>query len=457
MRVLQPLREEIGPVTRLAAPLALAELGWAAMGIVDTMMVGRLPEAAIAIGAVSLSTTIYYTIAVSCGAILLSLDTLVSQAFGARRLEDCHRTLWTGVYLCFALIPMVMALNFGAMALLPSFGVNPAILPGTIRYLRILVWSAPPLMLYFAFRRYLQGRGLVKPVMFALVSANLVNVAGNWVLIYGHLGAPAMGIEGSALSTVVARIYLISVLIGYAIWRERVDHAGLFRVRMTLDLERMRRMFALGGPAAAHVALEIFVFGAATALIAKLDPRSLAAHQIALNAASLSFMVPLGISSAAAVRVGHRIGALDFDGAARAGWTAIALGVAFMSCAALTFLLVPEAIARLYTPDRAVIETSVALLAVAAAFQLFDGLQIVAAGALRGAGDTRTPMLCNLIYYWFVGLPAGYVLCFNAGWGAVGLWTGLCIALILIGSTLLFVWRARVAHSAVRQTRAVAG
>ena len=232
---------------------------------------------------------------------------------------------------------------------------------------------------------------------------------------------------------------------------------GLFDGPFALEPKRMRRLFALGGPAAAHVSLEMAVFGGATALIAKLDAGSLAAHQIALNAASLSFMVPLGISSAAAVRVGHRIGALDFDGAARAGWTAMALAVAFMSCAAASFLLFPEAIARLYTPDLAVIRTSVALLAIAAAFQLFDGLQIVAAGALRGAGDTRTPMLCNLVFYWFVGLPMGYALCFRAGWGAMGLWIGLCVALMLIGSTLLFVWRARVAHSTVRQSEAVAG
>ena len=184
----------------------------------------------------------------------------------------------------------------------------------------------------------------------------------------------------------------------------------------------------------------------ATAMIATLDAASLAGHQIALNLASLTFMVPLGISSAAAVRVGHLIGEGNPAGAGRAGWSALACGVVFMGSAAVVFLAMPARIARLYTPNPAVIRVSVTLLAIAAAFQLFDGCQIVAAGALRGAGNTRIPMLCNLVFYWFVGLPLGWLLCFRGGWGAAGIWTGLCIGLILIGSTLLIVWRQTVAE-----------
>jgi MATE family multidrug resistance protein len=155
-------------------------------------------------------------------------------------------------------------------------------------------------------------------------------------------------------------------------------------------------------------------------------------------------MVPLGISSAAAVRVGHLIGGGDPAGAGRAGWSAVACGAAFMSLAAIVFLAIPVRIARIYTADPAVIRMSVTLLAIAAAFQLFDGCQIVVSGALRGAGNTRTPMLCNLVFYWFIGLPLGAVLCFRFGWGAPGLWVGLCFGLILIGSALLAVWRQTV-------------
>ncbi len=186
------------------------------------------------------------------------------------------------------------------------------------------------------------------------------------------------------------------------------------------------------------------MFAAATALIAKLDPVSLAAHQIALNVASVTFMVPLGISSAAAVRVGQAIGRRDPAAAARSGWTAIAMGSLFMAVSAITLIALPERVAALYTPDRMVIQSSVTMLSIAALFQLFDGFQVVAAGALRGAGDTRTPMLCNLVFHWLVGLPTGYLLCFRARWGAAGLWVGLCVALMLIGTTLVLAWRARV-------------
>jgi MATE family multidrug resistance protein len=430
----------------LALPLVLAELGWMAMGIIDTIMVGRLPHAAVAMGAVSLGTALFYTCTVFGGALLLGLDTVVSQAYGARNLDDCHKSLWNALYLCVPIAVLSIAVNEALAHYLPRFGVNPEVLPFATSYIRLLNWGTLPLMLYFALRRYLQGIALVKPVMFALISANVINLAGNWVLIYGHWGFSARGTDGSAWATVASRCYMTGVLVLAVVLREQGQRPGLFHVSLMPDWARIQRLLHLGVPAATHVGLEMAVFAAATALIAKLDAASLAAHQIALNAASLTFMVPLGISSAAAVRVGHRIGARDPGGAGRAGWTAIACGVAFMGLAAVTFLTVPEQIARIYTPDRVVIRSSVTLLAIAAAFQLFDGCQIIAAGALRGAGITRTPMLCNLVFYWFIGLPLGYALCFQAGWGAAGLWTGLCIALILIGSVLLLVWARTPSH-----------
>jgi MATE family multidrug resistance protein len=177
--------------------------------------------------------------------------------------------------------------------------------------------------------------------------------------------------------------------------------------------------------------------------VAKLGPVPLSGHEIALNCAALAFMVPLGISSAAAVRVGQQLGRKDTAGARRAGWSAIILGVGFMACSGLLFVSIPTWIARLFSPDPMVIRTGARLLLVAAAFQLFDGLQTVATGALRGTGDTRTPMLANFIAYWLIGLPVGYVLCFRVGWGAVGVWIGLCGGLMIIGSALLIAWHRR--------------
>ena len=281
-------------------------------------------------------------------------------------------------------------------------------------------------------------------IMFALVTANLVNLAGNWILVYGHFGARAMGAEGSGWATCISRVYMTGVLVVYTLYDAIVNRTGLLRAPLLPDLTRIRALINLGFPAAMQLSIEVGVFAAATALIGTLDPLSLAAHQIAINTASLTYMVPLGISSAAAVRVGQALGRGDISAASRAGWTAMGLGAAFMAGAGVLMISFPAYVARAFTTDRAVIRTAVALLAVAAAFQLFDGIQTVATGALRGAGDTRTPMICHLVGYWAIGLPLGYVLCFIVGWRAVGLWTGLCIALILIGVVLLLAWTRKV-------------
>jgi MATE family multidrug resistance protein len=192
------------------------------------------------------------------------------------------------------------------------------------------------------------------------------------------------------------------------------------------------------------MAMEIGIFALATVVIGRLQPAALAAHQIALNVSSVTYMVPLGISSAAAIRVGQAIGRRDPAAAARAGWAALALGLGFMSCAALAFVLFPQYIVRIYTTDAEVMKIGVTLLAVAAVFQIFDGIQIVASGALRGAGETKIPMLTYGIAYWLIGLPFGYYLCFDRGWGATGVWAGLCFGLVLIGCALLLVWHRKV-------------
>jgi MATE family multidrug resistance protein len=436
------MRGEIRPMLRLALPLVLAEIGWMAMGIVDTMMVGRLPESAVAIGAVSLGTVLFYTIAVCGSAILLGLDTIISQGYGARDIDLCNRALWSALSICVPLAPLLVGAAWLVAANLHRFQIQPDVRPVSAAYIQVLKWSAPPLLVYFAVRRYLQAVGQVRVITFALVSANLVNAAGNWMFVYGHLGVAPMGVTGSAWATFWARAYMAGVLVAALLRRNHTYRMRLFR-RPRPDLAITRRLLALGVPAAAHMSLEIGVFALATALISTIDAKSLAAHQIAMNAASFTFMVPLGISSAAAVRVGNELGRGRPDLAARAGWTGIALGAGFMACSAVTFLTVPQWIARAYTPDRTVIEASIALLAIAAAFQLFDGVQIVSAGALRGAGETKSPMLANLVFYWFIGLPLGWALGFRAGLGVRGVWAGLCAGLVLIGSTLLIVWRRK--------------
>ena len=429
---------------RLAAPLALTELGWVSMGVVDTMMVGRLPDSATAIGAVSLGTTLFYTVGIFGGGIMLGLDTLVSQAYGARKLEECHRVTWNALYLALVLAPVLMIAVLGSLPFFPRFGLSASLVAQTVPFLKALIWSTLPLIVYFALRRYLQAMNIVKPVVFTLISANLVNLAGNWTFVYGHLGMPKMGVSGSGWSTCVSRCYMMLALIAAAIYYDHKRQSGLWQTSARLEMKRIVGLLRLGLPAAGQMLWEIGGFTLATFLIGKLGALILAGHQIALNVASITFMVPLGIGSAAAVRVGNAIGAQDSRGAARAGWTALLFGASFMSCCGLTLFLFAKQIARIYSPEPDVVHAGAILLVVAAIFQLFDGLQVVATGALRGAGNTRAPMLANLVGYWVIGLPLGWVLCFKTGLGAVGMWSGLCLALILIGSTLVAVWQRTV-------------
>ena len=441
---LQTLRAEVRPTLGLALPLVLAELGWMSMTIVDTMMVGRLPDSAVAMGAVSLGSGIFMVLALFGEGLLLGLDTLVAQAFGAGKREDCHRSLINGVYLSIALTPFLAAPVWLMERFLTAIRVDASVLSQTIPYTKALTVGLFPLLLYFAVRRCLQAMNMVRPVAFALVTANIINAVFNWILIYGKWGAPAMGTVGSGWSTAIARVYMAGVLIAYLFWYDRKHRTELLKTPVDIDLRRIKQLIALGIPAAMQFTLESGVFATVTALIARLGAIPLATHQIALNTVAFTYMVPLGIASAAAVRVGQALGRRDPRGASAAGGTAIFAGAAFMTLAGIVLVIVPRWIARIYTTDELVIRSTAALLAAGAAFQLFDGIQSVATGALRGAGDTRTPMLCHFTAYWIIGLPLGAWLCFRRGWGALGLWIGLSLALILIGVVLLVVWRGKV-------------
>jgi MATE family multidrug resistance protein len=441
MLQIKTLRKELPATVRLAVPLVLAELGWMTMAIVDTVMVGHLPNSAIAMGAVSLGTNVFTVLALFGGGLLMGLDTLVSQAFGAGQREDCHRSLINSIYLSIALTPLLAAPVWLLPRLLAGMNIEPVMFDLSMQYSKVLAYGLFPLLLYFAVRRCLQAMNMVRIVAFALVSANIINVVGNWVLIYGHWGAPAMGVVGSGWSTAIARTYMAAVLVGYLLWYDHHHRTDLLKTPVDIDLPRIRRLITLGLPAAFQFTLESGIFALVTALIARLGPVPLASHQIALNTVAFTYMVPLGISSAAAVRVGQAIGRKEPVAAGEAGYTAIFLGAAFMTAASAAIIIFQRPLARMYTPDESVIHATAYLLAAGAAFQLFDGIQTVATGALRGAGDTRTPMLCHLIAYWIIGLPLGYYLCFHLGWGAFGLWAGLSLALILIGIVLLLTWR----------------
>ena len=444
-------KKELAALTRLAIPVVLSELGWMAQTVVDTIMVGKLGP--VSIGAVALGNALFYTPSLLGIGLLLGLDPLVAQAYGRKDYDECHRWLAQGIYLALAISPILMALVAVASFFFTRAGIMPEVATPAGQYLRMLDWSILPLLIYGAARRYLQGVGEVRVITLTYIGANLLNWGGNWALIYGHLGFPAMGVRGSALSTVASRILMAVSLMGFA-WRyERKRGHPLFHHWARPQIARIRELCRLGLPAAAQIVLEVGAWNTATLSAGWLTPIALATHQIAMNYASITYMIPLGISAATSVMVGHAIGAGDPARARRAGWLGLGLGTFFMVLAGLVFLIAPRPLIELYTSDARVLAVGPTLLWIAAAFQVFDGIQTISTGALRGLGETRAPMLANFLGYWILGLPLGMILCFVLKRGIYGMWTGLTLALIVISSILLHRWRkdsARIAEIALK-------
>ncbi len=443
------MRRELRAMLALAWPVVLAEIGWILMGVVDTIFVGPLGPAAI--GAVGIGSTIFFTTMVLGTGTLLALDTFVSQSYGARRLDECHRWMYAGLHLAAIMSIVLIAAGLLVVAWLPLTGIHPDVLVLLRPYLRTLYWSIPPLLLFTVLRRYLQAIGQVRAVMLAVVAANLVNAAANWMLIYGHLGLPALGTVGAAYATLASRICLLAVLWAVVFVRQREEPGdGSPRgARFVIEPARIWKLARLGLPAALQFMLEVGVFTAVAMLAGRISPSALAANQIVLSIASFFFMIPYGLASAAAVRVGQAVGRRDRVGVRGAGRAALALALTAAAAIIALFVGLPHLLLRIFTADPGVLALGATLLLLCALFQPFDGFQVVATGALRGIGDTRTPMWCNLAGHWLIGLPFGYVLCFSRGWGVVGLWAGLTIGLMLIGATLVLVWEHRSRTAAV--------
>lgn len=451
------VRQQIRHVLTLALPLIAAELGWMAMGLVDTIMVGHMANPAVNIASAALGQVLYNTLGFGISGILLSLDTYLSQSHGAGRYDEANRWLYHGLFLAGVLAATLWGLIELAPLALHRLPVEPQVKIGAIHFLGALNWGTPVLFLYFTLRRYLQAFNHVRPIAFALITANLANVFFNWLLIYGHswghgwaaIRIPALGITGSGLATSISRLYL-AIFVTIAVWRvERRHNYGLRTVERRVERTRLKQLFLLGAPAGGQIFVEISIFGAVTFLIGTLGALPLSGHEIALNCASFTFMIPFAISAAASVRVGQAIGRKAPHEAAAAGWTAIGLGAGCMACCSILLATFAHPIARAFTPDRAVIAATVPLLFVAAAFQFFDGLQITANGALRGAGNTHSGLYVQLIGFWLIGLPVGCWLGFHLHYGAIGLWLGLCAGLIVAGVLLTNAWHRTAKRIAI--------
>ncbi|HEY3286830.1 MAG TPA: MATE family efflux transporter [Gemmatimonadaceae bacterium] len=432
-----PTRSELREMLGIAAPVVVVQVGLQLMGVVDTLMVGRI--SADALGGVALGNFYFYNIAIFGMGTLMALDPVVSQAIGAGDMGGARRGIQRGVLL--ALLVSV-AVGAGFLASGSAFRLlrQPAeVVPLATAYVAISAAGLPPFFAFIVLRQSLQAMLRVRPVLIAVVVANVVNVAANWVLIFGNLGAPAMGIAGSAWSTVFARWVMLAVLLG-AGWRDLHAHlTGSWRA--SLQFTPLWNTVRLGAPIGFQWFFEAGAFAMATLMFGWLGTIPLAGHEVALSLASLTFMVPVGFSTAAAALVGQAVGRGDMPSARRHAAGAWVLGVGFMACSGLAMLLFPQPIAGWFTSDTAVIGVAAGLIAIAGVFQVFDGTQAVASGLARGTGDTKVPMVLHLFGFWGIGVPLAAVLGFRTRLGGAGIWWGLTSGLIV--ASLLQAWRVQ--------------
>jgi MATE family multidrug resistance protein len=418
---------------RLASPVVVIQLGMMSMGVVDTVMVGHLSTRALA--AVALGNLYFFCFAVFGMGTLMVLDPIVAQAVGARDEPAIARGIQRGILLaCILTLPAAVLLVLADRLL--GLAHQPAeILPMASAYSVRMAPGVLPFYLFVVFRQSLQAMRHTAPILLAIVLANLVNALLNWILIFGHLGFPAMGVVGSAWATTVSRWLLVAGLVSVS-WVHLQPYLRPVLAE-SWHLPPLGRMLRLGLPIGAQYVLEFGAFAFVALMMGWLGTRQMAGHQVAINLASLTFMVPLGVADAASVLVGHAVGRADPAGARGAARAALTCGASFMAMTGLLFLALPGPLAGLYSHDPAVIAVAVLLIRVAGVFQVFDGLQAVAGGILRGLGQTRVAMTGNLLGYWTIGLPVSYYLCFVAGWGPVGLWWGLVLGLGLVAGFLL--------------------
>ena len=433
---------------RLAVPVVIIQVGMMAMGVVDTVMVGHISAQALA--AVALGNLYFFTLAVFAMGTLMVLDPVVAQAVGAGETPAIARAVQRGVMIASLLtVPTVILLVLAE----PIFGFlhQPAeVIPLAAAYAVRTAPGAFPFLLFIVFRQSLQAMGSTAPIVGAIVAANVVNAALNWVLIFGHLGFEAMGVVGSAWATTISRALL---LLGLWISARRKLAPLLWPVRVeTWELQPLLRMVRLGLPIGAQHTLEFGAFALVALMMGWMGTRQMAGHQVAINLAALTFMVPLGVGDAASVLVGQGVGREDPEGTRGAARAAFACGIAFMTVAGIAFLSLPEELARLYSRDPGVVAVASALIPIAGVFQVFDGTQVVAGGVLRGLGDTRAPMVANFLGYWVVAIPLSAYLGFYLQLGPAGLWWGLVVGLGLVGTSLLLRVTRRLAR---RQPRVV--
>jgi MATE family multidrug resistance protein len=445
-------KTELKTLFRLAAPLAAAQAGTNLMGLVDVAVLGRLGARELA--GSGLANAIFFAFSIMGTGMVMGIDPLISQAFGANDRVRARGMLWQGIWLSLVVAGVLTLLLLGMAAILPHIGAESELVPPARTFLLVRMLSLVPFMAFFAVRSYLQAHGTTKPLLISMVTANIANLLLDLLLVFGGRklpdwsgplqSVPAMGVAGAALATVVCTILQL-LIAGRAALRIPVEG----HVDHRWDQQRIAQATRVGLPLALQMGAEVGIFALVGVLAAHLGTMHLAAHQLVISIASFTFTVALGIAAAGSVRVGHAIGARSAAQTRLAGHAVFAAGAIVMGFSGLMFALFPRVISRLVTNQEDVITAALPLMVVAAFFQLSDGIQAVGAGVLRGAGDTHWSFYANLFGHWCIGLPVALLLGFGMHLGIVGLWWGLCAGLTVV-AVLLFLRFERLSRGEIK-------
>jgi MATE family multidrug resistance protein len=443
---LADLRREAKALKQLALPLILVYAGYNVMGLVDTIIVGRLQASSL--GAVGIGNGIFNALALIGLGAVLGVDPIAAQAIGAGDEAGARQALRAGLRVAWLVGIPITVLVIGTSLLLGPAGVERQTAHDATLFLFSRVTNPVSFALFAAYRSFLQVKGVTRPVVVGMVVSNITNVIGNFVFIYGDdglrtaglppIGLPPLGVFGCGLSTALSSLLSVAIVGSAArrLMRDAKQAATEAPREAPPSRELVKKVLKLGLPIGFQNLAEVGLFALVAVLAGRISAEAAAAHQIAIALASFTFCVAVGIGTATSVRVGHHVGAGSTAGARRAGFLGLGLVAAIMGSFGTAFLLAPTFFTRLLTSDPSVVPLGAALLSVAALFQVSDGIQAVALGALRGAGDTRVGLVANLVGYYLLGLPVAYYWGIARGGGVIGLWWGLsagltCVAIVL--------------------------
>ena len=444
----EPWLGEFRATLTLGWPLVLTNLAQIALTTTDVIVLGRVGPSALAAG--TLGVNLYFAILIFGIGIVTATSPMMAEAFGRKlhSVRDVRRTFRQGLWASVLIAVPSWLLLWHSEAILILFDQEPQLAADAQVFVRALQWGMLPTLGFIALRSFFAALERPLSAMLVTAAAILFNIAANWALVFGHLGLPALGLRGSGIATTLSNTFLFVGLVLVASFGRRFRRFHLFGNWWRADWPRLVTLWRVGLPIGAALAFEITVFNAAVFLMGQFGTASIAAHAIAIQIASVSFMVPMGLSQAATVRVGRAYGAGDRDGITRAGWTSFALAIAFMTATSVLMIAAPRWLIGAFVDindaaNAEVVGLAVSFLTCAAVFQIADGAQVVGAGMLRGLQDTRVPMLYAAFGYWGCGMPLSLLFAFKFGYGGVGIWVGLASGLAVVACLMIRRWMRR--------------